>query len=102
MNLVIDAGNTRTKVAIFEGDKMREKNVCEDLGAADTFLSGQRGTHLLVSAVTEAGSRLRHLPELTGHCFQLTPTLSLPLRNRYTTPETLGADRLAAACGAWQ
>ncbi len=36
-----------------------------------------------------------------GHLVRFTPDTPVPLRNRYATPETLGADRLAAAVGAW-
>jgi len=31
----------------------------------------------------------------------LSSATPLPIRNLYATPKTLGADRLAAACGAW-
>lgn len=101
MNLVIDAGNTRTKIAIFEGDRLREKHVFDEAGIARAFLSSYRASHLLVSAVTDVGVRLGELPYVTGKRFILTPSLALPIHNRYATPETLGPDRLAAACGAW-
>src|SRR5690242_7289505 len=102
MNLVIDAGNTRTKIAIFEGDQMHEKHVFEETGAGRSFLSGTRALHVLVSAVTDAGIQLGEEPGVSGNRYILTPALPLPILNRYTTPETLGADRLAAACGAWR
>jgi type III pantothenate kinase len=101
MNLVIDAGNTRTKIAIFEGDKMREKHVFDDASAARSLLSGIHASHLLVSAVTNAGFQLGEVPKVSGSRYVLTQALPLPIHNRYATPETLGADRLAAACGAW-
>ena len=33
-------------------------------------------------------------------CLEFTPATPVPIRNGYDTPETLGADRLAAAVGA--
>ncbi len=101
MNLVIDAGNTRTKIAIFEGDHLLEKHVFVEADAARAFLSANHASHLLVSAATDAGVQLGQLPNVSGKRCVLTAALPLPIRNRYATPETLGADRLAAASGAW-
>jgi len=102
MNLVIDAGNTRTKIGIFEGAALVGVRVFGQVDEARDFLRAQDAEHQLVSAVTGEGKSLQDLAHVKGQRLFLSPALPLPIRNRYETPQTLGADRLAAACGAWQ
>ncbi len=102
MNMVIDAGNTRTKVGIFEGALLKQKEVFADAGAAKRFLCEFQPDHLMISSVTGAGAQLGGMVKVLGRIFHLAPSLPLPIQNSYTTPATLGADRLAAACGARQ
>jgi type III pantothenate kinase len=101
MNMVIDAGNTRTKIGIFEGEVLQATHVFDEPDVARAFLGSVQVTHLLVSTVTDAGQELAQHARVAGRRFLLTPSLPLPIENRYATPHTLGADRLAAACGAW-
>ena len=46
--------------------------------------------------------RLRAMGLEAGTAELLTWQTPLPIGIRYATPETLGADRIAAACGAWK
>ena len=103
MNLILDIGNTSTKVAIFDG---REKVIslrtrifsCEKL---EKIL----GKYSLEKAIV---STVRYTPEfvidLATHGIPDVHILSykskLPFRNEYETPETLGPDRIAAVAGA--
>ncbi len=102
MNMVIDAGNTRTKVGIFERATLKQKEVFTDTDAAKQFLSELQVNHLLISSVTNSGTELVGLVKVLGRTVRLAPSLPIPIQNAYATPNTLGADRLAAACGAWQ
>ena len=102
MNLVIDAGNTRTKIGIFEGAARIDAQVFAKPGEAHAFLRKQVAEHLIVSAVTDDGASLASAVKATGQRLKLSAALPLPIQNRYETPQTLGADRIAAACGAWQ
>jgi type III pantothenate kinase len=102
MNLVIDAGNTRTKVGIFEEASLKAFKVFENRDAARDFLLGLEAKYALISSVTREGDSLASALKLSGRMFKLTSELTLPINNMYGTPATLGADRLAAACGAWQ
>jgi len=102
MNLVIDAGNTRTKIGIFEGADRKQAIVFNSPGEASDFLLKLSAEHMLVSAVTDEGGELFKAVNVTGRRLSLSPSLPLPIGNRYETPQTLGADRIAAACGAWQ
>lgn len=102
MNLVIDAGNTRTKIGIFERGLLVKTEVFAKTAEAAVFLRTLAVNNLLISAVTEAGQTLGAIAMVRGQRLTLTPSLALPIRNGYETPGTLGADRIAAACGAWQ
>lgn len=102
MNLVIDAGNTRTKIGIFEGASLVATHVFGETAEALDFLRRQSVDNQLISAVTEEGQALGNAAAASGQRFVLNPSLPLPIRSMYETPQTLGADRLAAACGAWQ
>lgn len=101
MNMVIDAGNTRTKVGIFEGASLKHKEVFADAGAAKEFFGRFPVDHLMISSVTDDGAKLIRLIQVHGSTLQLTPSLPLPIKNNYDSSTTVGADRLAAACGAW-
>ena len=86
-SLAIDVGNTRATVALFEDGVMRSCAVCEEgvLLEADC------------SIVSLTGER----PDwLTDGCIELNHRLKMPIRLDYTTPETLGSDRIAAAAAA--
>lgn len=102
MNLVIDAGNTRTKIGIFEEATLKSTRVFSDQQEACSFIAGLPIEHAIVSSVTDSGKLLAALQKVRGRVVQVMPGISLPIKNNYASPATLGADRLAAACGAWQ
>lgn len=87
MNLAIDIGNTAVKWATFDGDTLTGHGI----GLPQAPATGDRA---LVCASGEVPEALAELPRLGAD----TP---LPIRLDYRTPQTLGADRVAAACGAW-
>ena len=96
MNLALDIGNTAVKWATFEGHTLVERGTGIDE-------CGKWGS--VTSAMACASGDLsKYQPMLDTFDFQLSifnTSLPLPLRLDYKTPDTLGADRLAAACGAW-
>ena len=104
MNLCIDQGNSRTKIALFKKDGRIVKNLLyKSFTSADVerLFSLYPITQSIVSsvanmepAVINALNRLSKKFVLFDH---LTP---LPIKNCYQTPETLGHDRIAAAVGA--
>ncbi len=101
MNMVIDAGNTRTKVGIFEGALLKAKEVFADVDAAKGFFGKFQVDHLMISSVTAVGTQFSELIKVRGSILHLSPSLALPINNNYASSSTLGSDRLAAACGAW-
>lgn len=99
MNFVIDQGNTFTKLALFEGDKLLSFEVFEEINneIIISFISDytiKRG--IIASVRKKVDPNLLKKYNLI-HLTHLTP---LPLQINYKTPETLGVDRIAASVGA--
>jgi type III pantothenate kinase len=102
MNLILDIGNTRIKAACFNNTELTQKQVFKDFDALKRFLSGKSFNHAIVSSVsTNADLVIPQLP-VAGHNIKLTSSLGFPITIAYDTPQTLGVDRIAAACGAFQ
>lgn len=101
--MIIDIGNTVAKLVAFDGDEPIEeiRTSNDSLSALGAFAAKYAFTHGIVGTVkeltAEAEEQLRklHIPIL--HFSHETP---VPITNRYRSPKTLGADRLAAAVGA--
>ncbi len=104
MNLIIDIGNTRAKLAVFQHNKLVHKQIASH----ENLLSFVKKTvkefplikHGILSSVDiftyQEEKDLRKLVQLTI----LTHTLSIPFKNLYATPKTLGVDRIALITAA--
>ena len=100
MNLVVDVGNTRIKAATFEEDRLLSSYQFPDLDAFRAEVKEFTFQHLLISSVNQSATEFDFLHP-GGKTYLLSPQLSLPIKNAYSTPQTLGVDRLAGACGAY-
>jgi type III pantothenate kinase len=100
MNLVVDYGNTNAKVGIFEDHSLTEKKTFASDELLKEFLQKQEADHLLVSSVSTAADTVAAWAQHISKKIILNSTLPLPIKNLYGTPKTLGADRMAGACGA--
>lgn len=98
MNLVIDSGNTRFKVATFSGPLREGKYSFSNIEELKGFLNHQIFDNAIVSSVSLDGNEILRWIEATNK-FLLTSMLPLPIQIQYATPETLGVDRIAAVCG---
>lgn len=107
--ITIDRGNTALKVALWnDAGTLLRNNVCFDStatpqGQAQALL--EPGQHIAgVAYCTVVASRrqadLAGLASLGVTVLDVTGESALPLRVCYSTVSTLGADRVAAACGA--
>jgi type III pantothenate kinase len=86
VNLTLDIGNTAVKWATFDGKELKDCGY----GMSDELVA--KADYMLACASGE-------MPE--GVSVQrLTADMPLPIKLDYKTPETLGADRIADACGA--
>ncbi len=105
MNLIIDLGNTQTKLAVFEQNTLVDKSVArlENLleSVAAIFETYPQIFQTIVSAVGDFPRQLEKMLRAQGPVLFLNPTTKVPFVNLYETPSTLGVDRIAlvsAAC----
>jgi type III pantothenate kinase len=101
MNLVIDRGNSTAKVGIFEGQNMLRKHLFGDDAGLFDFLENISAHHVILSSVSTPAEIIQTKIKYKGNCHHLNHELSLPIKISYTTPATLGVDRIAAVCGAF-
>jgi type III pantothenate kinase len=101
MNLVVDYGNSAAKVGIFDHQNLVESRSFESLEALQKFVGECSADRILISSVKEDPEKILVYSNAKKK-FILTPDLPLPVQNKYSTPRTLGMDRIASACGAWQ
>jgi type III pantothenate kinase len=105
MNLCIDIGNTRTKVAVFDTDGSLIKLIIREdytSGKLDKVLKKYAIENVIVSSVRKKqGKYKRMLGNKIKNFFELSHETPIPVNNLYHTPETLGKDRLAGIVGAY-
>jgi type III pantothenate kinase len=102
MNLVVDSGNSAAKVGIFDHLNLTEKYTFARPEDLRDFIDKASYRHLLVSSVKSDAEMIVGWSHNAEKNFILTKDLPLPIRSQYSTPGTLGMDRLAAVCGAHQ
>lgn len=104
MNLCIDQGNSRTKIALFKKDGRIVKNLLyKSFTSADVerLFSLYPIKNSIVSSVANIDAAvLNTLNRLSVRFILFDYLTPLPIANRYETPETLGLDRIASAVGA--
>lgn len=104
MNLTIDQGNSRTKVALFSDEGELVKHLIYRIFTSadvERLFSLYPITDSIISSVTNVDPAVINTLARRSKKFVLfdhnTP---VPIQNCYDTPQTLGQDRLAAAVGA--
>lgn len=102
MDLALDVGNTRTKLAFFsEGRLVRWGHMANgDQAALTDFLSDERPAYCVIGSVAQPDESLFAQLRSIAHTLVVSGVTPSPLRSHYTTPLTLGADRLANAVAA--
>ena len=103
MNLAIDVGNTRVKIAVFEKDKLVELFVFQKtkiLSEIKEILKKHEISVGIMSNVASiSDSKLKKLKDLV-HIQVISSFTEVPFTNLYKTPKTLGVDRIALVAGA--
>lgn len=104
MHLVIDVGNTQIKIGVFEENKGVEyltANHEELLSAVKTLKIKYPDTQraIIASVGTLEDTFLLSLENLIEIQY-LTKECKFPFKNNYSTPNTLGIDRMVLAAGA--
>ena len=103
--LVIDIGNSRAKLAVFQGDQMEDQWSWEKWNLSDfiSLATNQNLEYVILSNVAgERGAQVAECFSEHSIFIDLSDQTPLPIQNAYQTPETLGKDRLAAVAGAWR
>lgn len=101
MNATIDLGNTFAKIGWFENDTLIEARYKIPLDKLADILTQQLPVQAILSSTSHDTQSYADLLQALGvRVVQLSPSLPLPIGKEYDTPQTLGADRLAAAVGA--
>ena len=106
MNLIVDIGNTRTKVAVVERGEVVRSFIFGSAAEVDVEAIVEAFPALERAIVASSGEGEAELAErLEGAgiaTLRLDYRTPLPIGNEYLTPQTLGVDRIAAAVGACQ
>ncbi len=102
VNLVIDIGNSRVKLAIFKNRELILKEVMAGLDAPviQQRIAQYGVTHSLISSVNQEIFGLEETLKSVTNYIRFSHHVNLPIHNHYQTPETLGLDRLAGLMGA--
>ena len=106
MRLIIDQGNSATKLHIVTGEKIVETTVTENeemLEYVRQRIADDAFEAAIYSSVRrEYDKRLINvMSRKIPHIVCMGNTTHLPIGIEYRTPHTLGHDRIAAAVGAW-
>ncbi len=105
MNLTIDIGNTRTKLIAFNGSQLMDELAIADgeWNRLAIFCNSHHFERGILSSVIKPTAAFMSVVHSLGFpVMELHPASTpTPLNILYKTPATLGADRLAAAVGAW-
>ena len=104
MNLCIDQGNSRTKVALMTDDgKIIKHLIYKQFSSVEVerLFDLYDITDSIISSVVDIEAAVVNtLHRRSQHFVLFDHNTPVPIINRYDTPQTLGQDRLAAAVGA--
>lgn len=104
MNLCIDQGNTRTKIAVFQDDGKilfaKVYNFFTKKDVEQLFVQYPEMDVIVSSVAVVEFSVIEALLRMSRFMVVFNSRTPVPVVNAYDSPETLGSDRLAAAVGA--
>lgn len=104
MNLVIDAGNTLVKTAVFQNNSLLEKQSFNKEEFSEKFQIIRKNfpaiTHSVISSVTSDDEKIISEVRKYYSLLELDQKIKLPFKNNYATPYSLGKDRIALVAAA--
>ena len=95
MNLIVDIGNTKIKIAYFDNHFLNSIRVLDSVDDFNEFIKKAEFEKSIICSVRDLGEF--NVPTSTLIFDHQT---KIPIENNYETPKTLGLDRLAAVIGA--
>ena len=103
MNLIVDIGNTRIKVAVIEGVQTLLSQAFVSVDEMDIRSLREQFPTLTLAIVASTGADTEGVAEILRaeglRALEMTSLTPTPIANDYLSPQTLGVDRLAAAVG---
>ena len=99
-NLAVDIGNTQVKLGLFDGSVLKEQVLCTDEHEIPLLVQTEAVEAMILSSVARPPDEQTLWNQLSIPVLRLTGETPLPFVNTYTTPATLGTDRIAAVAGA--
>jgi type III pantothenate kinase len=106
MKVIIDRGNSITKVFIFDGNDLKdslsvssEEQLTEEL--LQTIMITNQNYDILVSDVSDDHLNWSNIIPGSNKIIHMHHNLKLPVTLQYKTCKTLGHDRIANVSGAW-
>jgi type III pantothenate kinase len=104
MLLAIDIGNTKIKAAVFEGSGMVARYIFEkneaSLNIEHILRSHPELSQTIVSSVGKDDNELLFMVRERTGLMLISHESDFPFTNKYSTPATLGIDRMVLAAGA--
>ncbi|MCY2688647.1 type III pantothenate kinase [Salinimicrobium sp. TH3] len=104
MNLIVDIGNSIAKLAVFQQDEILKKTSADKLSLnkkiSEIFQLYPEIKKAVVSNVSSAKWELPPNLKNEVEVIELSAETSLPFKNNYATPKTLGNDRKALIAAA--
>lgn len=102
MQLIIDIGNTRAKVAVFNSGKIISRRIFKKVSykILKPLIAKYEIDAIIFSSVSAIILNEKSFRQNGIKLIKLTEQTKIPVKNKYTTPATLGKDRLANAVGA--
>jgi type III pantothenate kinase len=104
MILAIDIGNTQIKSAVFEHDKLLRKDIFPHLDWQNSVKNILKNfsniTHIVVSSVGKIEKEAFSVFNHEVNIYFISRETRFPFKNKYSTPNTLGIDRMILASGA--
>ncbi|MER2997432.1 type III pantothenate kinase [Pontibacter populi] len=99
-SIAVDVGNTGTKYGIFKGNDLVKQGYFQGMENFPEEITNCTFEHAIVASVAADAANYSAMLPVTGNIITLSAQTALPVLNSYKTPQTLGADRIAAAVGA--
>lgn len=104
MNLVLDVGNSYLKMAVFDNNKLHQRELLKANINLASFLKTIKSMpeiiNVIVSSVSVLNVNIYNYLNDNYKLIELNNQLKFPFENCYHTPNTLGEDRLALAAAA--
>jgi type III pantothenate kinase len=104
MNLIIDIGNSRTKFAVFDNGAELYSEALKECTFGKVQELKQNFPAIDKSIISATGQLpkgfIENCKSIIDFVFVFSSSVSLPFKSEYSTPQTVGLDRLAGIAGA--